>query len=364
VEHGRAARDERREAQEGERVLEEVFVIDKRRSREELSGKVIDVHAHVGQSLSLYATESFPHSQSLEDLCYRLDANDVDLAVVFPFGSTLYFDPYALRRGHSRPAKHPISPTPFEIENRMVYKEAYEFCPQYRGRVLPGLCIDPRRDVPGQLRAAREIEKQYPVYLLKIIPIMLQVGVKNLLSYGKAFLDFAAERNIPFLIHATIAAGDRWSQVSDILDIAERRQDLRFCMAHLAGADRVHLKHASELPNVWIDTSALKIQVQIVHEDLPLMARGKRRFPADYSDHKKVLRALLEAYPDRIMWGTDSPAYSYMADRRDSTGQFVRFRLRGTYEDEKAALDALPPALRRKAANENTLDFLFGRGPA
>jgi len=63
----------------------------------------------------------------------------------------------------------------------------------------------------------------------------------------------------------------------------------------------------------------------------------------------------------RNLAGTDSPAYSYMTDRRDSTGRYVRFRLRGTYEDEKAALDALPPKLRRKAAGTNTLDFLFGR---
>jgi len=337
------------------------MAVHRRRTRKDLTGKIIDVHTHVGLDVGLYANESFPFAQSVEDLCYRLDACGVDAAVTFPFGSTLYFDPYALKRGRSRPARRPISATPFEIENRMVCKQAFELWPRAARRILPGLCIDPRREVAGQLRAARQIEQQYPIYALKIIPITLQVGVKNLLSHGRPFLEFAAERNLPFLVHSTTAAGDRWSQVVDILDIAERQPHLRFCLAHLAGADRVHLNRASELPNVWIDTSALKIQVQIVHEDSPLMARGKRRFPADYSDHKKVLRALLEAYPDRILWGTDSPAYSYMTDRRDSTGKFVRFRLRGTYEDEKAALDALPSSLRMRAANTNILDFLFGR---
>lgn len=333
----------------------------KRLTRSDLTGKVIDVHTHIGIDLGLYANESFPFAQSAEDLAYRLDACGVDAAVAFAFGTTLFFDPYALKKGLSRPAPRPISPVPFEIENRMVCKQAFEFCPALSGRILPGLCIDPRREVAGQVRVARTLLEQYPVYALKVIPITLQVGVKNLLTYGKAWLEFAAEHNLPFVVHSTVAKGDRWSQVSDALKVAERHPDVRFCLAHLAGADRVHLARAAELPNVWVDTSALKIQVQVVRENSPLMARGARRFPADYSDHRKVLRALMEAYPDRILWGSDSPAYSYMTDRRDSTGRFVRFRLRGTYEDEKAALDALPPQLRARAACSNTLDFLFGR---
>jgi hypothetical protein len=330
-------------------------------TRRELEGKIIDGHTHVGQSAGSFATMSFPYSQSLEDLCYRLKHCGVDMAVTFPWGTNLYFDQSALLAGRSVPARRPISPTPYGIENRMVFKEAFEFCPQLGRRVLPGICIDPRRDVMGQIELARELEKQYPIYVLKLIPISVQVGVKNLTTYGRAFLDFAAERDIPFLIHSTIAAGDRWSQVADILDIAERHQFLRFCLAHLAGADKEHLRRADALPNVWVDTSALKIQVQIVHEGGPLMARGKRRFPADYSDHRKVLRALVEAFPHTIIWASDSPAYSYMTDRRDSTGRYVSFRLRGTYEDEVAALNYLTPAMRLRAANRNTLDFLFGR---
>ena len=36
------------------------------------------------------------------------------------------------------------------------------------------------------------------------------------------------------------------------------------------------------------------------------------------------------------------------------------FRLKATYEDEKAALDALPPTLRDRACAANAVAFLFG----
>ena len=67
-------------------------------------------------------------------------------------------------------------------------------------------------------------------------------------------------------------------------------------------------------------------------------------------------------FPERIVWGTDSPCYSYIARRLQGEGRYLDFRLKGTYEQEKAALDALPPGLRRKVACSNTAAFLFG-GP-
>jgi len=69
---------------------------------------------------------------------------------------------------------------------------------------------------------------------------------------------------------------------------------------------------------------------------------------------------LMERFPDTVIWGTDAPAYSYICDRLDSEGNFVEFRLKGTYEQEKEALDSLPPDLRVRACSKNSLAFLFG----
>ena len=332
----------------------------KKLTREQLEGKTIDIHTHVGISYGMYMNQSFPCCQSAEDLCYRLAANNIDVAMSFPFGADLHFDQHALMQGRTKPTKRPISPTPYGIENQRLFKEAYEFLPHVRGRILPAISADPRRDAAGQVKVAEEIARQYPIYAIKIAPIAVQVGIRNLTSYGRPLLEFAAARDLPFLIHSAVSRGEQWSRVEDILDIAEANPHLRFCLAHIAGADKFHLARADAMPNVWVDTSALKIQVEVVHSDSPLMARGKRRFPADYSDHRKVLRALMDTFPNTIIWGSDSPAYSFITDRRDTSGRYIRFRLRATYEDEVAALDYLPAPLRLKASNTNTLDFLFG----
>ena len=115
------------------------------------------------------------------------------------------------------------------------------------------------------------------------------------------------------------------------------------------------------MENVWVDTSAMAIQVQVVASGSPVMATGSDRFDADYRDHRRVFVALAEAYPETILWGTDSPYYSFIARRKQGEGAFAEFRLKARYEDEKAALDSLPADLREKVSNTNTLRFLFGK---
>jgi hypothetical protein len=98
----------------------------------------------------------------------------------------------------------------------------------------------------------------------------------------------------------------------------------------------------------------------MVHDDSPLVPPASARFDADYSDHKAVMIALAERFPDTIIWGTDSPAYSYICRRKQGEGSYAEFRLKAVYEDEKEALDALPEELRLKACNINSVRFLFG----
>jgi hypothetical protein len=114
------------------------------------------------------------------------------------------------------------------------------------------------------------------------------------------------------------------------------------------------------MPNVWVDTAALKIQVQCVREASGIMAPETEGFEADYSDHKKVMGALMERYPETILWGTDSPWYTFICRRKQGEGSFREFRLKGSYEEEKAALDSLPDDLRLRACNANVREFLFG----
>ncbi|HOX38457.1 MAG TPA: amidohydrolase family protein [Candidatus Brocadiia bacterium] len=330
--------------------------------RTRIEGKIIDGHAHAGVSLREYSRLGFPYCQDVESLACKMKINGVDAAIVFPFSADLYFDLEILKdKGRCVPAGSPLSETPFGTENQMLFREIYDFCPEYSDRFIPFVCADPRRDVPGQIRVLEEIERKHRICGFKILPVSIQVGIKNMLRSGGRLLDFARERNIPFLFHVTIHPDEKWSQATDALEVARRNPDIRFCFAHCCGFDSEILRHSVDAGNVWVDTAALTIQVQLAYENSPLMAGGKRRFQADYSDHTKVMRSLARAFPDRLIWGSDSPAYSYICDRRDSTGNTVQFRLKATYEQEKQALDALPTSQRMLVGGRNQLEFLFGK---
>jgi hypothetical protein len=100
----------------------------------------------------------------------------------------------------------------------------------------------------------------------------------------------------------------------------------------------------------------MKIQVEADE----VVAPPERRFASDYRDHKRVFRDLVAEFPNTMLWGSDSPAYSYVTRRRYPDGSVVEFNLHGTYAKEKAALDSLAEPERLLVAGTNSCRFLFG----
>jgi predicted TIM-barrel fold metal-dependent hydrolase len=329
-------------------------------TREELAGKTIDAHAHLGFSLRAFASLGYPYAQSLEDLYYRQRAGNVDVNIVFPFTPDLYFEPHEVAKGNCVPDPAPISPVPYGLENRMVLREVFGFFPELSHRFLPFLSVDPGRAIPEQVADLTALADEYPIYGLKLVPVFCQSPVTALLEEGRPLLEFARARNLPVLLHTTTDPHEEYSRVDLTFRVVEANPDLRFCLAHCIGFHRGWLDRAAAMPNVFFDTAALKIQVQMVHEGNELMAHGPDLFPADYADHTAVMRALSDAYPDTLIWGTDSPAYTYMIRRKQAEDYYVTFNLKGSYEDEVAALNALPESLRQRVCNTNTLRFVFG----
>ncbi len=328
--------------------------------RADLIGKVIDAHSHIGIALQEAAQINFPYCSSAEDLAYRQQANGVDFGVVFPISPGFYYDlPTLIETGELRPAARPISRVPYERENRLVLTDVYRFCPEHSHRFLPFVSVDPGRLIGEQIAVLEELEAEFSIYGVKIHPLMCQSKALALLDVGAALLEFFAVRNWPLLFHASTDPTDPFSQAADILLIAERHPELRFCLAHCIGCHREFLERADSLPNVWVDTSALKIQVELAYQNSPLMALPPDRFDWDYSDHVKVMQALVERFPRTIIWGSDAPYHSYITRRLQGEGVYAEFRLKGTYEQEKAALDALTPA-QQVQNNANALAFLFG----
>ncbi|QEG33443.1 amidohydrolase family protein [Bythopirellula goksoeyrii] len=330
-------------------------------SRTDLHNKVIDVHSHVGVGIGGFLSEEYPYAQTAESLYYRQLVGQVDVNVVFPLLPDLSFDLAKLRQGKKVLSKEPLSSPPYVIENRMLMREVFDYCPEHSERFLPFISVDPGRYVAEQLTSLNELEEQYPIYGIKIHPVGCLSHASELLKDGEPLLDFAQQRDIPILFHATTLPNDEYSQASDLLQIAASRPRIRFCLAHCLIFNREMLDAANEAANVWVDTAAIKIQVDLVVQCIAdgMISRDSL-VVSDYSNHCDVMRTLCEIYPDMILWGTDSPAYTYFCRRQQGDDVFQEFALKGRYEDEVAALSALPAELRQKVSNGNTLNFLFG----
>ena len=332
-------------------------------NREDLANKVIDCHAHVGLSLKAWAAGEYPYGQSIEGLYYRQLAAGVDVNIVFPHSPDLFFDLAALVEGRLIPAERPLSMAPYVAENQMLMREIFSFCPECQSRFMPFVSVDPGRMVGEQITALHELESEYPIYGIKIMPVSCQTPITALLGKGRAFLEFARERNLPFLFHTTVDPKETYSHARLAFEVIDSAPDLRFCLAHCISFHRGFLDRAGVSKNIWVDTSAMAIMVQATTQPNISMGAEADRFEADYSDHRSVMRSLAEAYPDTILWGTDSPFYAYIACRKQGEGDdsFQEFRLKANYEDEKAALDTLSPELKKAVSNTNTLGFLFGQ---
>ncbi|GAF85966.1 unnamed protein product, partial [marine sediment metagenome] len=211
---------------------------------------------------------------------------------------------------------------------------------------------------------ARHIEalaRDYPVYGLKTVTSYIQSYVKHLLTKrGSAFLDLAARHDWPILIHSAVHPGDPWANVFDILAVARARPDLRIGIAHTARFCRRALEMANDLPNCFVDLSAFHIHCRLARDNSPTVSPGDERFPADYRRPLSAMKKIVRAFPDTMIWGTDTPAYRFFGSFTDDTGRTLTVRLECDWDTEVKALRRLAPATVRRIAHDNTLRFLFG----
>lgn len=312
---------------------------------------VIDCHNHLGVDLYFYLNGYSPYAQDLPAMVTEGRHCGIDRFVVFPMVANLTFDVPAMR--HAKLVGGGCEPVPYDYENERMLREIYELYPDYGRLTLPFVILDPLRESAAQIRKLRELYARYPFYGLKIQATMIQSDVSALLREGRGFLELAEELNLPFIIHSSVAPEDVWSQASAILDVAEATPRVRFCLAHSCRYDRECLDRVAALPNTWFDCSAHRIHCDGVVQGLGYVAPESRRFKADYRDPTAVLRALAEAYPTKLMWGSDTPFQSYVAH---IDGKFVS--LRSTYKEEAECVHALPAHLKKAVAEQNTLAWL------
>jgi len=312
---------------------------------------IIDCHNHVGLDAVFYARKHYPYAQDLESMVRQGRALGVDRWVTFPFVS---YRGLTLDGQDLWPLQPGESPVPYAVENDRFLYELYRLFPEEARSVIPFVMLDPARQPREQVEALRRLREVYPqIRGFKIQATIIQSPIRALLDEGACLLDLAEEWDMPMLIHSSIAPTDTWSQAMDILDIVEQRPALRFNVAHSCRFHRPSLDRLASLPNAWFDCSAHIIHTRLALQNSPSVAVPSERFEADYRDPTGVLARLHEAYPKKLLWGSDSPYQSFVAE---SDGKL--FYQVCTYAEEVGALKALPAAVVEQIAFTNSLAHL------
>jgi len=313
---------------------------------------LIDCHNHIGADLLFYLHGDFPYAQQLVQMQHEGGALGVTHWIVFPFVSYAAMDVTKFRSGGIA-FGNGLETVPYAFENRRLLEECHRLFPDEGKKTLPFVMVDPMRNTDAQAAELVKLRSEYCFHGIKIQSTIIQADIKRLAHEGRVFLDLARQWDVPFLIHSSVAESDLWAQAHDILDIAEANPDIRFCAAHSCRYDKECLDRINALPNAWFDNSAHCIHCVGAVDDLPYIAPRTRRFDTDYRDPARVIADLAAAYPNKFMWGSDSPFYSYAAE---INGQLVR--LISTYEREVTALKASNTAVVERISSTNTRAFL------
>lgn len=313
---------------------------------------IIDCHNHVGVDLLFYLRGEFPYAQQFSAMISEGRALGVDRWIVFPMVSNLALNFEKLREAK---IEFPggFERVPYAFENRRMLQEIYELFPDLGKATIPFVMLDPMRETEAQVKELWRLRGDYKFYGLKIQSTIIQSDIKSLARQGRGFLELAEQWDIPFLIHSSVNPGDTWAQARDILWLAENNPGVRFCLAHSCRFDKECLDRVNELPNAWFDCSAHCIHCDCVLQNLDVVAPKERRFDSDYTNPAQVIADLAAAYPNKFMWGSDSPFYSYV-------GRFGNevLSLTSSYAKEVTALKAQPLDVIHRIAEKNTLDFL------
>lgn len=313
---------------------------------------LIDCHNHIGADLLFYLHGDFPYAQQLVQMQHEGGPLGITHWVVFPFVSYAAMDVTKFRAGEIG-FDGGLEKVPYAFENRRLLEECHRLFPEEGKRTLPFVMVDPMRETDAQAAELMKLRATHRFHGIKIQSTIIQADIKRLAHEGKVFLDLAREWDVPFIIHSSVAESDLWAQAHDIIDIAEANPDIRFCAAHSCRYDKECLDRIQSLPNAWFDNSAHCIHCVGAVDDLPYIAPKARRFDSDYSDPARVISDLAAAYPDKFIWGSDSPFYSYAAEINHEVVKLI-----STYEAEMAALLAAGDEVVKKISCTNTLHYL------
>lgn len=311
----------------------------------------IDNHTHIGFDPLFYLQGWSPYCLDIPRLFSETEGAGIDAFVVFPFVAYMALDMDMLKRNRIV-LSDDADAVPYAFENRRLCDDIQRCPASWRDRLWPFLMADPSRRPADQVRQWEKLPADYKTYGIKLQTHTIQSPVIALLNEGTCMLDYAEANDRPLLIHSSVRAEDKWSQCADILHVVESRPNVRFVLAHSCRFDVNTLERVAALPNAWFDCSAFGVHCICAQRDLPAVAKQADRFPSDYTSPSRVLSDLAQAYPDKLIWGSDAPYYSI---------EYDRLQIRSSYRQEVACLDALPAEVQQQICFHNTRAWLGRR---
>lgn len=319
---------------------------------------IIDIHTHVGISPKFFYQYGYPYGLSYEDMVIRMKTLNIDYSVIFPFVDSAFY----INDSSSSEVQTTTQYCnfPYEIENRNMLNEINEIFPEYSHKALPFLMFDPSRETQKQADYMESLIDKYPVFGLKTASTYIQGFVTDMETIGKPILDLARKKQLPITFHSSVHPEDPWAQAADIVALAESNPDIRFCIAHCARFLKPVLERADKLDNCFVDYSAFIIHCKLGAVDSESVAPKDSRFEADYSDPFDVMTKLAEAYPNTMLWGSDTPFNYWIQKYYTADEKLVEERLECGYKEETDLLHELPKDIITKIAYTNNLRFLFG----
>ena len=307
--------------------------------------EIIDVHTHAtGIDILNFFTPRIPSTQSLAELKGKMEACGVSSAIVCPFPGTIYYDP---RKILSENIWEPsgLEDFPYQQENLVLLEEIE--ARGWKKSFFPFLAFDPKEKVDQQISYLRNSNGCFGI---KIHTLATRSSPKDVDERLKSYL---RERNLPVLFHT----GKQENALPErVLEFAEENPEIRAGMAHLGGLDARVLQEATEVPNLFVDTSPF---ICICY----FAKVGLKRYLADeiistdYEDPIRVLLDLFAILGDRLIWGSDEPFSCFSNKEGEIVANF-------SYDEQVNILKRLAilgySDVVRRIAEENPKKFLFG----
>jgi predicted TIM-barrel fold metal-dependent hydrolase len=157
---------------------------------------------------------------------------------------------------------------------------------------------------------------------------------------SSGMIAIAQSHDIPIIIHTDFSEpvegySIEYANPMDVLKLAKRYPKARLSTAHSGLFSRKFLEGLKERSNVWIDCAP----ITTLCGDPKF--KVKDRVEADYSCPRKVIEHVYELFPDRLLWGSDTPYHD-----------------NSTYENEVSILNSLDKQIQESISCQNIERFL------